>query len=143
MDAVGSQWKIPSPGPNNLWSSSAFVTLKLLLMQRYGNGNLTIGSEVALHNALRSLELPCLRPQGARRFQPLSLQEVASALIFEFSRETVTRRHLCPLDLAEEIPSISFGSAKVGRFSSQELDYFWPLQACRIRQEPGNTCPIQ
>jgi len=121
LDAVDTLWQIRPPGPENLWSSTAFVELKTLLVQRYANGRATFGMEVALGNVLRSLGIPCLQ---SRRicYQPLGLHEVASAIALQFERTTVRRRYLCPLDLAEDIPFLHFGCAKVGRFSAHELD---------------------
>lgn len=118
---LNTLWKISPPGPDRLWSSPEFLALKNLLVQRYQNGRSTFGLEVSLGNALRSLGLPCLQMQE-NRHPPLELEDIASALKREFSRTNVMRRYLCPLDLADDIPTISFGNSKLSRFSAVELE---------------------
>ncbi len=119
--ALNTLWKISPPGPDRLWSSPEFVALKKLLVQRYENGRSTFGLEFSLGNALRSLGLPCLQMQELRH-PPLEMEDIASALKREFSRTKVMRRYLCPLDLADDVPTISFGNSKLSRFSAAELE---------------------
>jgi len=116
-------WRIPPPGPDNLLSEPAFVALSELIAQRTANGKATF----ALSNALRSLGLPCGLPLE-HRASALDLPTVAEMLLNAFSRRSITRRHLCPLDLADDLPSMAFGSSRIARFSATELhDLFdWP-----------------
>ena len=58
LDALATLWRIPRPGPDNLLSAPAFVTLSELCDRRYGRGKATF----ALSSALRSLGLPCGLP---------------------------------------------------------------------------------
>jgi len=116
-------WRIPPPGPENLLSAPAFTALSELIAQRTGSGKTTF----ALSNALRSLGLPCGLPAG-HRVQALDLPTVAEMLVKAFSRSSITRRHLCPLDLADDLPLMTFGNARVAWFSAAELDDLldWP-----------------
>lgn len=50
------------------------------------------------------------------------MDKVAAALNHEFQRTTTRRRYLCPLDMADELPSFQFGNARIGRFAAAELE---------------------
>lgn len=119
--ALQALWDIPPPGPENLWGSREFITVKDLLIKHYHNGKSTFGLELSLGNALRSLGLPCSTPHLPT--QPgRDLGQVASALVHEFQRSTIRRRYLCPLDMADDLPPLQFGNAKMGRFTAAELE---------------------
>lgn len=111
----------PATGPQNLWSSREFVALKELLAKRYRSGKSTFGLEVSIGNALRSLGLPCSSPHLPNQPRP-DMGKVAAALAHEFQRTTTRRRYLCPLDMADELPSFQFGNARMGRFTAAELE---------------------
>ncbi|HBP6163723.1 TPA: hypothetical protein L6A15_28305 [Pseudomonas aeruginosa] len=119
--ALQALWDIPPPGPQNLWSSREFVALKELLAKRYRSGKSTFGLEVSIGNALRSLGLPCSSPHLPNQPRP-DMGKVAAALAHEFQRTTTRRRYLCPLDMADELPSFQFGNARMGRFTAAELE---------------------
>lgn len=119
--ALQALWDIPPPGPENLWGSREFIAVKELLIKHYHNGKSTFGLEVSIGNALRSLSLPYCTPHLPT--QPgLELSQVASALVHEFQRTTIRRRYLCPLDMADDLPPLQFGNAKMGRFTAAELE---------------------
>jgi hypothetical protein len=121
LDALEILWCIPPPGPDNLWSTPAFVTLKDLCAQQYGNGKATLGLTFALSNALRSLGLPCWQPPTP--LDPaLDLESVAANLAKAFSRRTTVRRYICPLDLADDLPSLAFGNARLAQLTAKDLD---------------------
>jgi hypothetical protein len=119
--ALQALWDIPPPGPQNLWSSREFVALKKLLTKRYRSGKSTFGLEVSIGNALRSLGLPCSTPHLPNQPWP-DMGKVAAALAHEVQRTTTRRRYLCPLDMADELPSFQFGNARMGRFAAAELE---------------------
>lgn len=119
--ALETLWQIPPPGPEDLWSSPEFIALKTLLVQRHRNEIPTFGLEVAIGNSLRSLGLPCSTAQFSNNLMP-DFQKVAHSLSGAFERTTTSRRYLCPLDLAEDIPELQFGNARVGYFSAAELE---------------------
>lgn len=122
---------MPSPAPHNFWSSREFVAVKELLIKHYYKGQHTIGIEVSINNALRSLGLPCGFME--QRSQPeRDLNKIALALVHEFRRTTIKRRYLCPLDMADDLPSFQFGDAKMGRFSAAELEVLF--DAPRLRR---------
>lgn len=119
--ALQALWDIPPPGPQNLWSSSEFVALKELLSKHYRSGKSIFGLEFSIGNALRSLGLPCSIAHLPNLPRP-DMGEVAAALVDEFERTTTRRRYLCPLDLADELPSFQFDNARIGRFTPAELE---------------------
>jgi hypothetical protein len=114
--AVEAVWRIPRPGPDNLLASPSFIALSELCQANYGGGKPVF----ALSAALRSLGLPCHLPANKA---DLSLDPVraANAIDEGYRRKTTLRRHLCPLDLADELPVLSFGSARVADFSADDL----------------------
>jgi len=119
--ALQALWDIPPPDPQNLWSSREFVALKELLVKRYHCGKSTFGLEFSIGNALRSLGLPCSTPHLRNQPRP-DMVKVASVLAHEFQRTTISRRYLCPLDMADELPSFQFGNTRMGRFAAAELE---------------------
>lgn len=114
--AVEKVWLIPRPGPDNLLQAPAFVALSALCDRLYGVGN----PKFALSTALRSLGLPCQLPakQAGLALAPAT---AASALEAAFQRKTAVRRHLCPLDLADDLPTLAFGGCRVAQFSAEDL----------------------
>lgn len=117
LDALGTLWRIPPPGPDNLLSAPAFVALSELCDRRYGRGKATF----ALSSALRSLGLPCGLPVDKSGLA-LDTHAAAAALDAAYTRAVTVRRHICPLDLADDLPPITFGGARVAQFTAEELE---------------------
>jgi hypothetical protein len=123
VDAVEQVWRIPPPGPANLLTDPRFLTLADILAARCG------GEKVAfsLFNALRNLGLPCAMRSSVQPSVDGS-GAIAAALEGTISASTTTRRHLCPLDLADDLPALTFGRARIDRFSSLELQALFDHQ---------------
>jgi hypothetical protein len=117
LDALAAVWRIRPPGPDNLLSAPAFVALSELCDRRYGGGK----AAFALSNALRSLGLPCGLPPNKSGLA-LDLPRAAATLVAAYSRRMTVRRYLCPLDLAEDLPPMTFGNARVAQFTAEELE---------------------
>jgi hypothetical protein len=117
LEALGALWRIPRPGPNNPLSASAFVALSEFCDQRYGGGKATF----ALSSALRSLGLPCGLP-ATQSGLALDLSSAAAALAAAYARKTTVRQHICPLDLADDLPPMTFGRARVAQLTAEELE---------------------
>lgn len=139
--AVEDLWRIPRPGPKNLLRAPRFTDLSALCAAEYG-----IDKPVfALSTALRSLGLPCHLPAGKSH---LALDPIvaANALDEACRRKTSVRRHLCPLDLADDLPLMTFGRSRVAQFNADELAALFdapriertfpnePLDALRLAQ---------
>ena len=102
------------PGPDNLLQHSAFVALAELCRDRYGGAKLSF----ALYNALHAPGLPC-HLRGHAEWS-LHFEEATTRLDAASSRTTAIRRHLCPLDLADSLPTLSFGTCRFDRFEAAE-----------------------
>ncbi len=126
-DAIADLWKIERPGPNNLLASEPFKRLGEVCKQSYGLEMLTF----ALNNALRGYGLPCELTEATADLA-LSAEEAARRLDAAFKRRDATNIYLCPLDLAGELPSLTFGPNEVRRFSRAELDAF--IDPVRLRR---------
>jgi hypothetical protein len=115
--AADAVWRIPPPGPANLLSDPRFLALGEALTQRHGGGK----APFALSNALRGLGLPCAARSGGREGagDPAT---IAAALDIAFAATTTFRRHLCPLEYADELPAVSFGPARIARFEAGDLE---------------------
>ena len=113
---VEALWRVSRPGPENLLTAPQFVSLSELCAAEYGVDKPVF----ALNTALRSLGLPCQLPAGndALALDPLA---AADAIDEACRRRTTIRRHLCPLDLADDLPELAFGSARVAQFSADAL----------------------
>jgi len=121
LNALTVLWNIPPPGPKNILSIAEFTALNELCTQRYSDGKTTMGGTFALGRALRSLGLPCWQAPNTN-CQSLDLQTVAGRLVEAYSRKTVIRRHICPLDLAANLPSVSFGNVRIENFTKEGLE---------------------
>lgn len=110
-------WRLPAPGPDNLFIAPAFVRLQEVCQADYANvGRPTF----ALGNALRTLGLPRGLPRGEARLA-LPVEDATSRLDQAFRRRQGRRLHLCPLDLADQLPPLAFGLAKLRLFAADEL----------------------
>ena len=127
LDVLAVLWRIPPPGPDNLLTLPAFVALSELLDRRYGGGKATF----ALSNALRSFGLPCGLPPDKSALT-LDLSSAAATLAAAYSCRTTVRRYICPLDLADDLPQMAFGNARVAQFTAEELEKLF--DAPRLRR---------
>ncbi len=129
------------PAPSSLMSTPEFAALADACEAIYGRGK----ARFALSTALRSLGLPVLLPpdQQALAIDP---REAAAAIDTAMNQATVLRRHLCPLDLADDLPELTFGRARLARFAPEQLERMFnaptllrnfptrPLQSDRLAQ---------
>lgn len=117
--AIAELWQIKSPMPDNIFEHPAFVQLKKVCSDNY-EGVDTFGFDTALLHALQSLGLPCRKSEGALD-KHWSAIDVANK-IDEAMRATDSERvHLVPLDMAGNLPEISFGPARIKQMSPAEL----------------------
>lgn len=118
--AVAELWSLPPPGPENLFSHPSFRALHEACVAAYPQQGGGTALSFALHNALCSIGLP-YRLSSARQHLVPSPGEAAASLDAALRRRRGTRVHLTPLDLADEFPVLTFGSATVRRFSVEKL----------------------
>lgn len=117
VDTVAALWRIPAPGPDNLLSAPEFIALADLCHTKYGGGN----ARFALHNAVQSLGIPCGQLQSSK-YGEMAPEAAAVEIDSAYRRKTTLRRHLCPLDLSDDLPPLAFGSARVAQFGADELE---------------------
>lgn len=121
IDAIDTLWKIPAPGPDNIHADPSFTALIRLYSEHFGLPANPFGLSMSLSYALRSLGAPCLQSSTAPGGRP-TMREVAHRLDDAFTRKSFKRTYLCPLDYADDLPTLSFGNAQVRRFSKTELE---------------------
>jgi hypothetical protein len=122
LRAMAELWRLSPPGPDNLLAVPAFERLRDACRAGYPNAG-NKGPAFALSTALRSLGLPCVLREDAAHLAS-SVETAAMGLDMALRATHARRLHLAPLDMAEKIPPLVFGSAQVGRFTSEELRAF-------------------
>lgn len=110
--ATQALWADPPP-LERLTKAPAFEALITAYHEAYPNTGARSTLEYALREAVRRLGLGT--PAG------LSWQDAASRLRHAARATTTRRLHLCPLDWAGDIPSLTFGPNAVRSFSRDEL----------------------
>lgn len=119
ISAMSDLWRLRPPGPDNILAHPAFERLREACREGYPNAG-EKGPAFALSAALRALGLPCsLRNETAHL--SLTVEEAAKGLDAAMRATSAKRIHLVPLDLADNLPSIAFGPAKLGRLTGDEL----------------------
>lgn len=114
---IAELWRLRPPGPDNLFSSSEFIRLNEAVQSVHPNAG---KPRFALGTALRSLGLPCGLPVDRQNLS-LPADEAARRLDLALAARSARRWHLAPLDLADHLPSLRFGSAELRRFGADEL----------------------
>lgn len=122
IEALTSLWRIPAPGPEKLRAAAAFKWLSKTALLDYPTGHTGTTSRLdfALEGALLALGVPCKLPSG-RNSPHVPLVEAARLLDQAFRATRCRQRHLVPLDLAGELPELTFGPVRLGKFSEPEL----------------------
>lgn len=131
--ALTDLWRLSAPGPDNLLADPAFLRLRESCRAGYPSCGPT-GPNFALSAALRSLGLPCsLSPNAGAIALPVA--EAAARLHAGLGASTTQRVHMAPLDLAEQLPEMTFGPARVARLSADALSDLF--DAPRLRRVFG------
>lgn len=125
--ACAALWQLKAPGPPHLLQAPEFIRLRQACEACYADTGWDQILGLALLYAMRTLGLPCLAPPPGEL--PISgASHAAKALHEGFHAKTMTWTHLCPLDLASELPPLQFGPAQLRRFTASELSalFDWP-----------------
>lgn len=133
--ALTNLWSLRPLDPNTLFKVSAFAHLRTVCQESYANTGWEQTLNFALLYALRSLGLLCLQPPLA--ISSRSISEAAQALDRAFRTEMVTWTHLCPLDLASDLPPLRFGPVELRRFSSDELGRLFGWEQLLVHYPSG------
>lgn len=113
-------WSLPPPGPDNLLEDSAFAAFAKYCEAHYPAAKASLGLRFALSDALRTLGLPCSQRAEAEE-SSVTVDEAAARLVAALEARFITRRFLCPLDLADDLPEMTFGPVTLRKFSKDEL----------------------
>lgn len=116
--ALAPLWRLAPPGPKEFFRHPAFLAFKAFCEETFPAADRGLGFSFGIHDALRAAGLPCLMSKPA---VPADLEEGARKIVEGFQVQTVQRRYLCPLDLADTLPAIAFGRASVRRYKAREL----------------------
>ncbi len=131
--ALTSLWDLKAPAPRDFHNHPSFVSFKSFCERTFTAADRGLGFSFGLADALRGAGLPCLVPDTAA---PCSLDEIACRIIDSFEARAVKRRYLCPLDLADSLPTMHFGLASVRNCSPADLSQL--LDGARLaRHYPG------
>jgi hypothetical protein len=110
--------RIPA-GHSSSFDHPAFVALREWTQRTYPDAGSKDGLNFALSAALDRLGLARRRPGGA--VAPSTIADAAARLSAGFLARAAWRTHLCPLDVADELPALTFGPNVVRSLSSEEL----------------------
>ncbi|WP_421423731.1 hypothetical protein [Agrobacterium rosae] len=111
---------------NHLQNSPVFLRFVELCQGRYPHVASGSMLRFSLASALQQLGLACL--VGGRDSRLAASAVEISAGLDMAIRSTASRRlHLCPLDLASRLPTISFGPNQVRCFSAAELEQLFDI----------------
>ncbi|RWB68857.1 hypothetical protein [Mesorhizobium sp.] len=119
--------RAPATDVNHLQNAPAFLRFVELCQTRYPHIRSGSMLRFSLASALRQLGLACL-VGGEGSGLAASATEIADRLDKAIRSTTSRRLYLCPLDLASDLPAISFGPNQVRRFSATELEQLFDVQ---------------
>src|SRR5450756_2175877 len=121
LEAVADLWKMRPPEPTNLLASSQFRHLRDTCLKLFGGDQSKDPLSFALSNALRAYGMPSgLFPANA--YLATDPEVAAAELSAAFKATRTVRTHLCPLDLADDLPTIRFGRSRIEKLSATELN---------------------
>lgn len=121
IEAIAGLWRLPPPGPENLFAAQVFIHLRQTCEQLYPTGSSKDALSFALHHALHAFGLPCGLPSDKQHLA-LSTEDAAYRLDQAFRNTQTSRIHLCPLDCADTLSPLAFGPASVRTFTASELE---------------------
>lgn len=119
VDAMEALWALPDSARQELTTTRVYskllddLTLHCSEVRKCGAG-------IAIFGALAGLGLPCNLP-ASKKHLSISAGEAAARLKSALEATSFTRFHLLPLDLADDLPTIHFGSATIGPLTTDQL----------------------
>lgn len=104
----------------NIYQCKEFVELQEFCINSYDNVTSGMGLNSGLRNLLKSLGMPFFLPECKISLAIVPIKAAAAFHEAMVAKSSV-RIHLCPLDLADEIPDVEIGPIILKRFSEKEL----------------------
>ncbi|ASS60321.1 hypothetical protein [Rhizobium leguminosarum] len=112
-------WGLNASGPDNLLADQAYLRLRDACGELHPHTR-ALGFYSALTTALRALGLPCgMSKDSAGSF--MQAEDAAGTLYAAFRATHSRKLHLIPMDLAADFPPLTFGGARLERFSAAKL----------------------
>lgn len=118
IDLLGAIARVPTRQALT-FDHPAFAALRAWVQDEYPAAGSKDGLNFALSAALDRLGVPGAVRAGA--MSDAALSAAADRLTAGLTAELAWRTHLCPLDVADELPSLSFGPNAVREFSAEAL----------------------
>lgn len=122
--------RVPPTGVNHLQHMDEFVRFAELLQKQHPQMGTGSWQRFTLATALRQLGLASL-VGGVASDLAVPSYELLNRLDQALRGFPSKRRHLCPLDLASDLPALAFGPNQVRTFSSSELEDLFDVQGLR------------
>lgn len=121
VEAVSALWRLPPLGSGHPSFAPLFDRVRETCQSLYPQAGSAPSLRLALWSALRTFGLPCWpAPEDVRLAPPAPV--AAARLDAAFRRTKSFRKHLCPLDLAADLPALSFGPNSIRKYTAAELD---------------------
>ncbi|MGO7018393.1 hypothetical protein [Rhizobium leguminosarum] len=130
LDSLEQLGRGPVKDVNDFQRSAGFLNFTGLLNAKYAHVKTSIWARFTLATALRRLGLSCL-VGGENSELAAPAHEVLDVLEFALCGAPSKRRHLCPLNLASDLPPLSFGTTQLRTFSPAELDALFDVTGLR------------
>jgi hypothetical protein len=107
--ALAPLWELNWPAAD-VHRHPAFIRFKNYCQQTFPAADSGLGFAFGLADALRGAGLPCMMTEPA---ESSPLDDGARAILDSFEATTIRRRYLCPLDLADALPALRFGTTSL------------------------------
>ncbi len=118
--ALQALWKAGPLHWDKLYAMPEFEAVKTICVRRFGLRDDRLGVQSALGDALQAAGAPFLISREGGVWND-DLADAAKTIDHAFRQTQATVRYICPLNLADDLPSLSFGNAEIRRFTVTEL----------------------
>lgn len=115
--ALTPLWDLAPPMSRDFHQHPDYAAFRQFCERTFASADRGLGFSFGLADALKAVGLPCLTNGRA----PSSIDNAARALVNAFDATIVQRRYLCPLNRADRLPEMRFGSATVRQYPCVEL----------------------
>lgn len=118
--ATEALWRSGERMMDNIYAAPAFVNLRETCRRLYPSAGSTDAVNIALSHAVHALGFR--RSDNAPAQLAVSAEVAAIRIHRAFRQKQASLMHLCPLDLADDIPNTRFGPNTVRTYTAEELD---------------------
>ncbi|MHC1653262.1 hypothetical protein ACODUL_08225 [Stenotrophomonas maltophilia] len=119
ISAMKSLWELPRSAWEDLTTTEPYSRLLDTLVSDCADVR-RFGGSISISRALSGLGIPCRLP-ASKRHLAIPAAAAAEKLNDAIRATSFKRVHLMPLDMADSLPTLSFGNATIGRMTASEL----------------------